>query len=86
MQLKKLSYLFKYVPDQYKTQQMCNKAILEHGGTLKFVPDYYKNQEMSSKAMDNYYHTLEFVPKCYKTCVIKLSVFILFTTKMVPEL
>ena len=48
MQLKKLSYLFKYVPDQYKTQQMCNKAILEHGGTCRYLtvgiyPFYNKN-------------------------------------------
>ena len=33
MQLKKLPYLLRYVPDQYKTQQMCDKAILENGGT-----------------------------------------------------
>ena len=33
---------------------MCDKAILENGGTLKFVPDCYKNQEMCNKAVDNY--------------------------------
>ena len=27
---KKLSYLLRYVPDQFKTQQMCDKAILEN--------------------------------------------------------
>ena len=32
---------------------MCDKAILENGGTLKFVPDCYKNQEMGNKAVDN---------------------------------
>ena len=26
--VKELPYVLKYVPDQYKTQQMCNKAIL----------------------------------------------------------
>ena len=25
----------RYVPDQYKTQQMCDQAFLENGGTLK---------------------------------------------------
>ena len=38
--VKKLLYLLRYVPDQYKTQQMCDKAILENGGTLESVPDY----------------------------------------------
>ena len=30
---------------------MCNKAILENGGTLKFVPDCYKNQGMCNKQL-----------------------------------
>ena len=40
---KKLPYLLIYDPDQYKTEQMCGKAILENGGTLKSVPDCNKN-------------------------------------------
>ena len=28
-----------YVPDQYKAQEVWNKAILENGGTLESVPD-----------------------------------------------
>ena len=38
---------------QYKTQQICDKAILENGGTLKYVPNCCKNQEMLNKAVDN---------------------------------
>ena len=52
--IKKLHYLLRYVPHRCKTQQMCDKAILENFGTLKSVPDYYKNQEMCNKAVDNY--------------------------------
>ena len=51
MHLKKLPYLLRYIPDRYKTQQRCDKAILENGGTLKSVPDCYKNQEMCNKAV-----------------------------------
>ena len=36
-----LHFVIRYVPDQYKTQEMCNKAILEIG-TLQSVPDSYK--------------------------------------------
>ena len=43
----------RYVPDQYKTQQMWDKEILENGGTLKFVPRCYKNREMCNKAVEN---------------------------------
>ena len=31
--VKKLPYILRYVPDQYKTQQMCAKAILKIAGT-----------------------------------------------------
>ena len=46
---------------------MCDKAILENGGTLKSVPDCYKSREMCNEAVDNYSYALEFVPECYKT-------------------
>ena len=39
-EVKKLPCLIRYVPDQYKTQQMCNKAISENGGALEAVPAY----------------------------------------------
>ena len=71
--------LLRYVPERYKTQQICDKAILENGGTLKFLPDCYKIQEMYNKAVDNYPYVLEFVPERYKTQkknLINLSVLI----------
>ena len=32
---------------------MCNKAILENGGTLESVPDQYKTRKMCDKAVVN---------------------------------
>ena len=61
---KKLPFVIKYIPDRYKTQQMCNNAILENGGTLEAVCDFYKNQQMCDKAVDNYPYALKFVPDC----------------------
>ena len=52
--VKKLPYLLRYV--LFKTQKMCDGAILENGGTLKSVPYCYKNQEMCNNAVDNYPH------------------------------
>ena len=41
-----------YAPDQYETQEMCDKAILENSGTLKSVPECYKNKrKCSSKCL-----------------------------------
>ena len=48
----KMRYLSRYVPDQFKTQQMCDKAFIENGRTLKSVRYCYKNQEMCNA--DNY--------------------------------
>ena len=49
---------------------MCDKGILENGGTLEPVPGCYKNQEMSNKSVDNYFHALKFVHNCYITQAI----------------
>ena len=63
--VKNLPYLSRYVPDQYKTLQMCDNAVVGNSGTLKSVPNCYKVLEVSNKAVDNYPHALEFVPECY---------------------
>ena len=63
----KLPFVIRYVPDQYKTEEIYDKVILENDGRLRFVPDCYKNQKMYDKAVDNDDHALEFVPDCYKT-------------------
>ena len=59
--VRKLPYLFRYVPDQYKTQKICAKAVLENGGTLKSESDFCKNQEVCNKSVDNYPYALEVV-------------------------
>ena len=37
--VKIFSYLLRYISNECKNQQMCDKAILENGGTLKSVFD-----------------------------------------------
>ena len=65
--VKKLPFVKRYVHDLYKTQEMCDKVILENGEMLMFVSDCYKNQKLCNKAVETYRHALEFVPDCYKT-------------------
>ena len=38
--------VLEYIPDQYKTQEMCNKAVFEIPWALKYVPDYFVTKEM----------------------------------------
>ena len=47
---------------------MCDKVILENGGTLMFVHDFCKNKLKCNKAVDNYAYLLEFLPYSLKTC------------------
>ena len=35
--VKKLTFLTGYIPNEYKTKQICDLAILENSGTLKSV-------------------------------------------------
>ena len=42
---KKLPFLIRYVPNQYKAQQMCDKTILENGWRVKSVPGCCKNKK-----------------------------------------
>ena len=53
MQFKKSPFAKRYGPDQYETQQRCDKVILEKGGTLEIVSDCHRNQYMRDKAVDN---------------------------------
>ena len=40
--VKKLSSPLRYAPDQYKTQEICHKAVNTHCSTRLFVPECYK--------------------------------------------
>ena len=41
-----------------KTQEMCDKAIVESSGMLRFVAGCYKNQKAFNKFVNNYFHAL----------------------------
>ena len=42
---------FKEIPDQYKTQKMCNEAVQNDPEMLEHVPDQYKTQKMCNEAV-----------------------------------
>ena len=55
------------VPNQYKTQQMWNKAVNNYAHALKPVLDWYKTQGMCIKAVDNNPSTIKYVLDQFKT-------------------
>ena len=43
-----------FIPECYKTQEMCDKAVDTYASTIKF-------------AVDTYASTIKFVPECFMT-------------------
>ena len=64
---------------------MCDKAILENGGTLMFVPNRYRNQKNCSKVFDGYAHALGFVPDYYKTQKVCNKAVNTFAIQFLPD-
>ena len=56
-----------YVPDQYKTQEMCNEAVHMKPYSLEFVPDHLKTQEMCNEAVRIKPYTLKYISDPFKT-------------------
>ena len=55
-----------YVPDQYKTQEMCNKVILENDRMLRFTPDCFSNKKMNNKSVDTNRFAIQSFSGCCK--------------------
>ena len=53
--------LLQIVPDCYKNQEMCNKAVDNYPHALQFVPECYETQKMWDKAVDVHPSTTKFV-------------------------
>ena len=56
-----------FVPDHFKTQEMCSKAVCMDPYSLEFVPDHLKTQEMCDKAVCTGPYNLKSVPDHLKT-------------------
>ena len=60
-----------FVPDIFKTQDMCDNVVCRKPWALKYVPDQYKTQEMRSQAVRNNPYLLEHIFLKHKKCVKK---------------
>ena len=56
-----------FVPDNFKTQEMCKDAFNKNILNLMFVPDHFKTREMCNKAVTEKPEMLMFVPDNFKT-------------------
>ena len=57
----------KYVPEEFKTQELCRLAIKNEGRALEYVPEEFKTYELCKIAVTKWGSALEFVPEELKT-------------------
>ena len=50
-----MSLSYKHVPDHFKTQEMCYKAVWEDSSSLRHVPDWFVTKEELYMEHDDYY-------------------------------
>ena len=53
---------FIYIPDRYKTQEMCGRVISEDLLKLLYCPGQYKTQKMCDEAIDDCLGALKLFP------------------------
>ena len=44
-----------YIPDHFKTQEICDKAVNDYPSSLQFVPDWFITSEWVDMWYDDYY-------------------------------
>ena len=54
--------VFDSIPDQYKTQEMCDRVVSEDPFLIVYCPDRYKTYRMCDEAVDDSQEVLKFIP------------------------
>ena len=72
--IKKFPFVIRYVSDWSKTQQMCDKAILENDGTLESAPDQCKTQCVIKLLIIRFHLNSSLIAIKLKKCLTMLSV------------
>ena len=60
-------YNLKFVPDHFKTEDMCNEAVHRDPYALRYVPDNLKTQGMCNEEVHKSRWYLKYVPDHLKT-------------------
>ena len=58
---------FIYLPDGYKTQEMCDSVVSEDSFMIVYCSDKYKTQRMCDEAVDKCLAALKFIPAWFLT-------------------
>ena len=59
-----------YIPDLYKTQEICDSGVSEDLFMLVYCPDKYRNQRMCDEPVDDCPAALESIPDWLVTSIM----------------
>ncbi|MDR2583667.1 MAG: DUF4116 domain-containing protein [Fibromonadaceae bacterium] len=65
--IKQYGWLIQFIPEAFRTEEICCNAIKNCGIMLEYVPEKFKTKELCTEATEQYGCALEFVPKEFKT-------------------
>ena len=55
-------FVFEYIPNWYKTPEMCEKVVSEDLFLIVYCPDKYKTQRMCDEVADDSLAALKLIP------------------------
>ena len=55
-------FVFPYISDQNKTQEICNRVIFEDSFSITYIPNQYKTQQKFDGTVDGCLAALKVVP------------------------
>jgi len=65
--VKQHGWMLSYVPEAFRTEELCQNAVKNCGDMLRNVPEKFKTKELCTQATEQDGCALEFVPKEFKT-------------------
>ena len=65
--VEKYPYSLKFVPDNFKAQEMCNDAVQKRPHLLEYVTDHFKTKGMCDDAVRDDTYSLKYVPDWFIT-------------------
>ena len=60
-------FVFDSIPNQYETQEICDRVVSEDPFLVVYCSDKYKTQRMCDEAVDNSLTALKLIPDWFVT-------------------
>jgi hypothetical protein len=65
--VKQHGWMLKFMPEAFRTEELCKEAVKNCGWALESVPEKFKTKELCNEAVENAGIALNYVPEEFKT-------------------